>query len=78
MTDQPRSPEPDNDNETAYESLEAQRGSATGLRRWVKVVGIVVAVVVVLIIVMNVISGGGEGGHGPGRHSLGDAQILEL
>jgi hypothetical protein len=42
-----------------------------GMPRWVKVLGIVVAVVVLLVVAMMFI-GGGE--HGPGRHTpSGDA-----
>ena len=38
-----------------------------GMPRWVKVLGIVVAVVVLLVVAMMFI-GGGE--HGPGRHTV--------
>ena len=43
----------------------------TGMPRWVKVLGIVVAVVVLLVVALMFV-GGGE--HGPGRHApSGDA-----
>lgn len=63
MTDRPRSRKSGDDDTTAY-----RRESTTGIPRWVKVVGIVVAVVAVLVVVMLLINGGGDGGHGPSRH----------
>lgn len=44
----------------------------TGLPRWVKVAGIIVAVVALLFIVMNLVGGSGGMGHNVPDHS-GDA-----
>jgi hypothetical protein len=41
------------------------RGSPTGVPRWVKVFGII-GIVVVLLVVIMLLAGGG---HGPGRHT---------
>ncbi|MFD1116550.1 hypothetical protein ACFQ3A_19480 [Sphaerisporangium aureirubrum] len=41
-------------------------GDGTGIPRWVKVTGIVVAVLVVLVVALLL-----TGEHGPGRHSGG-------
>jgi hypothetical protein len=68
MTDRPRSPQPDDDSGMGYD-----RESAPGIPRWVKVVGIVVAVVALLVVVMLFVGGGGDGGHGPRRHGAGSA-----
>jgi hypothetical protein len=43
------------------------RGSPTGLPRWVKIFGVIAAVVVLLVVIVLLISG--PGGHGPGRHA---------
>ena len=66
MPDSPRHPE--TGNRTA---LGAQRGSTTGMPRWVKISAFVVLVVAVLVVVMLLVGGGpggGPGGHGPSRH----------
>ncbi len=62
MTDPSRDPIPGADYE-----------ADTGIPRWVKLTGIVMAVVALLIVAMVLIGGGG--GHGPSRHqpSGGDA-----
>ena len=39
-----------------------------GTPRWVQLTGIVVLIVVLLVVVMA-LTGGGPGGHGPGRHA---------
>jgi hypothetical protein len=67
MTDRPRSPQPDDDS-----GMVDDRESAPGIPRWVKVVGIVLAVVALLVVVMLFV-GGGDGGHGPRRHGAGSA-----
>jgi hypothetical protein len=41
---------------------------ATGIPRWAKVTGIIVAVVALLAVAMMLI--GGVGGHGPSRHGF--------
>jgi hypothetical protein len=46
----------------------ADRGSATGTPRWVKVFGVITVLVVVLFVVVVLVRGGE---HGPGRHSGG-------
>jgi hypothetical protein len=64
MTD-PRSPETGDDSGAGYEP------ERTGIPRWIKVAGIVVAVVVLLVVVLmltGVLGGGDGGGHGPRRH----------
>ena len=45
---------------------EGARGEIGGMRRWVKVALIVVAVVALLFVAVALT--GGSGGHGPGRH----------
>jgi hypothetical protein len=67
MTDRPRFPTPDDDS-----GMVDDRESAPGIPRWVKVVGIVLAVVALLVVVMLLVGGGG-GGHGPRRHGAGGA-----
>lgn len=57
MTDPTHEPETDDAN-AIYER------ESTGVPRWVKVVGIVVAVVVLLVIVVLLVGGG----HAPRRH----------
>jgi hypothetical protein len=64
MTDQPRFPTPDDDR-----GMVDDRESVPGIPRWVKLVGIVVAVVALLVVVLLLVGGGGGGGgHGPQRH----------
>jgi hypothetical protein len=65
MTDRPRFPPPDDDS-----GMVDDRESAPGIPRWVKVVGIVLAVVALLVVVMLLVGGGG---HGPRRHGAGGA-----
>ena len=55
----------------ADEQPDTEFDQLAGPPRWVKATG-VVAAVVVLFVVLHLI-GGGEGQHGPGRHSLGEA-----
>ncbi len=55
MTDQSRNPRSGTDYEPA-----------SGVPRWVKLTGILLAVVVLLVVVVVLIGGGG--GHGPRRH----------
>jgi hypothetical protein len=43
------------------------RESPSGVSRWVKVVGMIVAVLVLLVVVMSLV-GGGLGGHQIPRH----------
>lgn len=52
-----------------YSGAGHDRDSREPKRRWGKVAAIVVAVVILLMLVVNLI-GGGDGGHGPGRHGL--------
>jgi hypothetical protein len=61
MTDPPRRPETDDDSGMRYDDE-----STTGVPRWVKVVGIVVAVLALLVAVVALTGVGG--GHGPRRH----------
>jgi hypothetical protein len=68
MTDRPRSPKPGDDS-----GMEYDRESTTGTPRWVKVVGIILAVVALLVVVMLLVGGGGGGEHGPRRHGFGGA-----
>jgi hypothetical protein len=49
--------------------VEPDRGSTTGVPRWVKVFGIIALVLVVLFAVLLLTGRGGN--HGPGRHSSG-------
>jgi hypothetical protein len=44
--------------------------SSTGLPRWVKVVGLVIAILILLLVVIFLL-GGGFGGHRPQLHGLG-------
>lgn len=46
--------------------MDYESDARTGLPRWVKVAGIVVAVVVLVVVVVLLIGGGG--GHSPRRH----------
>lgn len=64
MTDRPRSPETGDDGGMAYD-----RESTTGIPRWMRVVGIILAVVALLFVA--VLLGGGVGDHGPSRHGSG-------
>ena len=48
---------------------DADGGQGPGTPRWVKMIGIVVAVVVLLVAVAKLTGIGGE--HGPGRHVSG-------
>jgi hypothetical protein len=66
MTDRPGFPPPEDDS-----GMVDDRESAPGIPRWVKVVGIVLAVVGLLVLVMLLVGGGG--GHGPRRHGAGGA-----
>lgn len=67
MTDQSRFSEAGDDSGTVYE-----RGSPTGIPRWVKVAGILVAIVVLVAVIMAFLLPGDDGdGHSPRRHSLG-------
>ena len=51
-------------------------GSSTGIPRWVKVAGIVVAMVVLVVVILaTVLSSDGDDGHSPRRHSFGLPQI---
>ena len=61
MTDPHRHPDTSDDSGTQYDG-----DSGTGIPRWVKVVGIVVAVLAVLVVIVLLVGGGG--GHGPSRH----------
>ena len=66
MTDQPRRPDAGDDNGVRYDDE-----SSTGIPRWVRVVGIILAVAALLVVIV-LIAGGG---HGPRRHgSLGSGQ----
>lgn len=58
MADPPRDP------------TESERGDYPGAPRWVKVVGIVVAIPVLLFVIVLImrLTGVSVGGHGPGRH----------
>ena len=61
MIDPPPQPETSDDNGMRYDG-----DSRTGIPRWVKVVGIVVAVLALLVVIVLLVGGGG--GHGPSRH----------
>jgi hypothetical protein len=65
MADPPRARDP---GEAA--DLAADRESAPGMPRWVKVSGIIVAVLVLLLVIVLLISGSE---HGPRRHLSGGA-----
>jgi len=66
MTDRPRRPESSDDRWMRYEDE-----SSTGIPRWLKVVGIILAVVALLVVIMLLVGGG----HSPRRHgSLGSGQ----
>lgn len=68
MTDRPRYP--GDDSGRVYD-----RDSTTGMPRWVKVAGIIVAVVALMVVVVVLLTGGNGGGsgggHGPARHGSG-------
>jgi hypothetical protein len=55
MADPPRYPNTDNDT-----GVGPERGSATGTPRWVKVLGIIVAVLILLFVILIF-----AGGHDP-------------
>jgi hypothetical protein len=63
MTDPPRRPEISDDDS----GLRYDRESSAGIPRWVKLVGIIVAVLALLVVLVLLVGGGG---HGPSRHSL--------
>ncbi len=67
MPDSPRYPDAGD-----HAASGAERGSTTGVPRWVKISASVALVLVVLVVVMLLAGGGpgggGPGGHGPGRH----------
>jgi hypothetical protein len=65
MTDRPRSPDPGDDRGNVYD-----RDSTTGIPRWVKVVGITLAVLALVVVVVLLVGGGG---HRPRRHGSGGA-----
>jgi cytochrome c oxidase subunit 2 len=65
-------PDSPRDPHTGDDGVGADRGSATGLPRWVKVLGIVALVVALLVVILRLTGVGGE--HGPGRH--GDASSV--
>lgn len=56
-----------------HSGAEPDRSSSTGMPRWVKVFGIVLAVVVLLLAVVFLVGGGN---HGPSRHSA-PASVVE-
>lgn len=47
-----------------------------GMPRWVRVFGII-GIVIVLLVAVLVIFGGGNGGHGPGRHKPKQEQRVQ-
>jgi hypothetical protein len=61
--------------ETHMANQPPDRESTSGIPRWVKMVGIILAVLVLLFVVVQ-LAGGGLGGHGPRRHSLGATWLL--
>jgi hypothetical protein len=74
MTDRPQFPESGDDSGMRYDDE-----STTGLPRWVKVVGIVVAIMALLVVIMMLVGGGGR--HNPLRHvgergSISPAKII--
>lgn len=62
MTNRPQDPETGAGSAATYD-----RESTTGMPRWVKVGGLVLALAVLLFIVMLLV--GGVGRHGPARHA---------
>jgi hypothetical protein len=48
-------------------NLRPDRGSTTGTRRWVYILGIIVLILILMVVVVMLV-GGGEGDHGPSRH----------
>jgi hypothetical protein len=62
MADQ--SGQPDTDDDT---NVRPDHELSSGVPRWVKVVGVIVAVLVLLFIILQLAGVGGE--HGPGRHA---------
>jgi hypothetical protein len=67
MSGQPRSRDVDGED-GGDEGFDYDREPATGMPRWVKVGGIIVAVLALLVVIMLLV--GGPGGHGPSRHML--------
>lgn len=65
MTEPPNRAEPGDDSGVRYDDE-----STTGIPRWVKVAGIVVAVLALLVAIVLLVGGGG---HGPRRHGSGGA-----
>jgi putative ABC transport system ATP-binding protein len=63
MVDRPRSPGNGDDSDTGYD-----REPGTGIPRWVRLLGIILAVVALLLVVVLLVGGGG---HGPRRHGSG-------
>ncbi len=51
-----------------YPDSREHTGGDTGTPRWVYVFGIIVIILVLLVAIM-MLTGGGMGGHGPGRHT---------
>jgi hypothetical protein len=66
MSDQPRSRDVDGEDGDD-DGFDYDREPATGIPRWVKVAGIIVAVLAMLVVIMLLVGGGG---HGPSRHAL--------
>jgi hypothetical protein len=62
MTDPPHDTDTSDDDGTKYDYE-----SPTGIPRWVKVVGIVLAILALLVVIMLLV---GDGGHSPRRHGL--------
>lgn len=59
MTDQPRRPDAGDDDGKRYDDE-----PSTGIPRWVRVVGIILAVAALLVVIVLLVGGG----HGPRRH----------
>jgi hypothetical protein len=55
-----------NDSDMVYD-----QESPTGIPRWVKVAGIIVALVALVVVVVLLAGGDDGGGHGPSRHGSG-------
>jgi len=70
MADPP--PYPDSNLDTSDDTgVGSHHESTTGTPRWVKVFGII-GIALVLLVVIMLLTGGGPGGHGPGRHTRSD------
>jgi hypothetical protein len=65
MTDPSDRRETGDDNAMGYDGE-----SSSGIPRWMKVTGIILAVLALLVVVVMLAVGGG--GHGPRRHGSGD------